>query len=515
MTSNFGSSIPQTLEVTLMKEHTILELQSLMQSGKLTSRKIVEFYLERIKKIDTTGPRLNSIIEVNPDALKIADDLDAERKASGPRGIMHGIPVVLKDNLDTADKMMTTAGSLALLGSIPSKDAFVVERLRSAGTVILAKANLSEWANFRSEHSSSGWSSRGGQTRNPYALDRNPCGSSSGSAVAVAANLCSVSVGTETDGSVICPSTTNGIVGIKPTIGLVSRSGIVPISHTQDTAGPMGRCVADVAILLGAMTGIDSRDPITQESGGKFYTDYTQFLDPEGLNGIRIGVIRNLFGFDERVDSIIEESIVVMQKKGAEIIDPTEIPITKDLWDPEYQVLLYEFKENLNKYLKGLGVDAPVKSLEEVIEFNEQHREKTMPFFGQDIMIKAQEKGSLDSKEYLDAIELCKKLSRTEGLDKVMKENKLDALIAPSGGPAWLTDHVVGDHFSGGSSSLAAVSGYSSITVPAGYIHGLPIGVSFISGPYQEPTLIRLAYSFEQATLVRVPPQFKPSVEIG
>lgn len=498
-----------------MTEYGIFDLQKKMETGELTSRKIVESYLDRIKKLDANGPQLNSIIELNPDALTIADYLDAERKTSGPRGLMHGIPIVLKDNLDTADKMMTTAGSLALLGSLPSKDAFVVEQLRKAGAVILAKANLSEWANFRSEHSSSGWSSRGGQTRNPYALDRNPCGSSSGSAVAVAANLCTVAVGTETDGSVICPSNVNGIVGIKPTIGLVSRSGIVPISHTQDTAGPMGRCVADAAILLGAMIGIDSRDPITQESEGKSYTDYTQFLDPEGLNGTRIGVIRNLFGFDESVDSIIEGSIISLQKKGAEIIDPTEVPTTKDLWDPEYQVLLYEFKEDLNKYFDGFGEGAPVKSLEEVINFNEQNREKTMPFFGQDTMVKAQEKGSLDSKEYLDALEQCNKLSRTEGLDRVMNENKLDALIAPSGGPAWLTDHVVGDHFSGGSSSLAAVSGYSSITVPAGYIHGLPVGISFISGPYQEPKLIRLAYSFEQATKIRVPPQFKQSVEIG
>ena len=497
-----------------MKEHTILELQSLMTSGELTSRMIVESYLERIKIIDADGPRLNSIIEVNPDALKIAAELDDERKTSGSRGPIHGIPVVLKDNLDTADKMMTTAGSLALLGSIPSHDAFVVEQLRKAGAVILAKANLSEWANFRSEHSSSGWSSRGGQTRNPYALDRNPCGSSSGSAVAVAANLCSVAVGTETDGSVICPSTTNGIVGIKPTVGLVSRSGIIPISCTQDTAGPMGRTVADVAILLGAMTGIDPRDPITKESEGKLQLDYTQFLDPDGLKGSRIGVIRNLFGFDERVDEIIDQNIEVMKKKGAEIIDPVDIPSAKEHWEHEYQVLLYEFKMTLNAYLAGLGPNAPVNNLEEVIEFNKSNQEKTMPIFGQETMIKAQEKGGLDSEEYIEALEKCRKLSRDDGLDTALNDNKLDALIAPSGGPSWLTDHVVGDHSSGGSSSLAAMSGYSSITVPAGYIHGLPVGISFISGPYQEPTLIRLAYSFEQATSVRVPPQFKPSVAI-
>lgn len=496
-----------------MNEHTIIELQKKMESGQLTSRKIVESFLERIKKIDADGSRLNSIIEVNPDALTIADELDVERIESGSRGLMHGIPVVLKDNLDTADKMMTTAGSLALLGSIPSKDSFVVAQLRNAGAVILAKANLSEWANFRSEHSSSGWSSRGGQTRNPYALDRNPGGSSSGSAVAVAVNLCSVAVGTETDGSVICPSTTNGIVGIKPTVGLVSRSGIVPISSTQDTAGPMARCVADAAALLGAMTGIDPRDPITEESRGKSHTDYTQFLEPDGLKGTRIGVIRTLFGFDERVDAIMEQSIEAMKKKGAKIIDPIEIPSAKEHWEHEYQVLLYEFKETLNTYLSGLGPDAPVKSLEEVIEFNNANQEKTMPIFGQDIMIKAQEKGGLDSTEYIEALEMCRKLSRTVGLDAALNDNKLDALIAPSGGPAWLTDHVVGDHFSGGSSSLAAMSGYSSITVPAGYIHGLPVGISFISGPYLEPTLIRIAYSFEQETQIRVSPEFRPSVK--
>jgi amidase len=497
-----------------MNEQTILQLQEQMNAGKLTSRVIVEWYLKRIEEIDENGPKLNSIIELNPDALTIADALDAERKEKGPRGHMHGIPVVLKDNIDTSDKMMTTAGSLALLGSIPARDAFLVEQLRKAGAVILAKANLSEWANFRSEHSSSGWSSRGGQTLNPYALNRNPCGSSSGSAVAVAADLCSVAVGTETDGSVICPSHANGIVGIKPTIGLVSRSGIVPISHTQDTAGPMGRCVADAAILLGAMTGMDSSDSITEDSKGKAHSDYTQFLDSKGLKGARIGVVRNLFGFDERVDEIMETSIETMRKEGAKIVDPTEIPTTKDLWEPEYEVLLYEFKADLNAYLAGLGSDAPVESLEEVIKFNEDNRDKTMPFFGQDIMLKAQEKGPLDSPEYINALEKCQKLAKTEGLDYVLNEHQLNAVVAPSGGPAWLTDHVTGDHFSGGSSSLAAVSGYSSITIPAGYIHGLPIGMSFIGGAYQEPVLIRLAYSFEQATLVREPPGFRHSVEL-
>ncbi|MFX0055703.1 MAG: amidase [Promethearchaeota archaeon] len=498
-----------------MKEQNILQLQEEMNAGRLTSRRIVEWYLGRIERIDSNGPKLNSIIEPNPDALAIADELDAERNEKGPRSLMHGIPVVLKDNIDTADKMMTTAGSLALVGFVAARDAFVVEKLREAGAVILAKANLSEWANFRSEHSSSGWSSRGGQTLNPYALDRNPCGSSSGSAVAVAADLCTVAVGTETDGSVICPSHANGIVGIKPSIGLVSRSGIVPISHSQDTAGPMGRSVADAAILLGAMTGVDPKDPVTKESRGKSHTDYTKFLNSNGLEGARIGVVRNLFGFDERVDAIIEDSIIVMREKGAEIVDPIEIPSTKELWDPEYEVLIYEFKENLNTYLASLGPDAPVKSLKDVIEFNEANRERAMPFFGQDIMLKSQEKGSLDEKEYVEALEKCKKLSQTEGLDPVLKEKRLDAVVAPSGGPAWLTDHVTGDHFSGGSSSLAAVSGYSSITVPAGYIHGLPVGISFISGPYQEPKLIEIAYAFEQVAKIRQTPDFKPSVEFN
>ncbi|MHA2302120.1 MAG: amidase [Candidatus Thorarchaeota archaeon] len=497
-----------------MKEQNILQLQEQMESGRLTSRRIVEWYLERIRSIDSNGPQLNSIIELNPDAISVAEELDAERKEKGPRGLMHGIPVVLKDNIDTADKMMTTAGSLALLGSIPARDAFVVERLRSAGAVVLAKANLSEWANFRSKHSSSGWSSRGGQTLNPYALDRNPCGSSSGSAVAVAADLCSVAVGTETDGSVICPSHANGIVGIKPTIGLVSRSGIVPISHTQDTAGPMGRCVTDAAILLGAMTGVDSRDPVTEEGKSKAHPDYSQFLDPKGLKGARIGVVRNLFGFDERVDEIMDASIEIMRKNRAEIVDPTEIPSAKELWETELEVLHHEFKADLNAYLAGLGPDAPVKSLEEVIEFNDNNRDRTMPFFGQDLMLESQKKGPLDTKEYVEALEKCKKLAKTEGLDPVLKDNKLDAVVAPSGGPAWLTDHVTGDHFSGGSSSLAAVSGYSSITVPAGYIHGLPVGMSFIGGAFQESVLIRLAYSFEQASSIRKPPKFKPTVKL-
>ncbi|MHA2066175.1 MAG: amidase family protein, partial [Candidatus Thorarchaeota archaeon] len=353
-----------------------------------------------------------------------------------------------------------------------------------------------------------------GQTLNPYALDRNPCGSSSGSAVAVAADLCSVAVGTETDGSVICPSHANGIVGIKPTIGLVSRSGIVPISHTQDTAGPMGRCVADAAILLGAMTGIDARDFVTEESKGKSHTDYTQFLNPNGLKGARIGVVRNLFGFDKRVDEIMETSIVTMRESEAKIIDPTEVPTAKELEEPEFEVLHYEFKANLNTYLAGLGPDAPVKSLEEVIEFNEANCEKVMPFFGQELMLEAQEKGPLDSPEYIEALEKCQKLSKTEGLDYVLNEHQLDAVIAPSGGPAWLTDHVNGDHFSGGSSSLAAVSGYSSITVPAGYIHSLPVGISFVSGLYQEPKLIGIAFAFEQTTGIRRPPEFKPAVDI-
>ncbi|MFQ5831828.1 MAG: amidase [Candidatus Thorarchaeota archaeon] len=454
------------------------------------------------------------MIEVNPDALSIADSLDEERKAKGPRGPLHGIPAVLKDNIDTADRMTTTAGSLALKGSIPSQDAFIVKKLRAAGAIILGKANLSEWASFRSMRSTSGWSSRGGLTRNPYVLDRNPCGSSSGSAVAVAANLCVVAVGTETDGSVICPSQANSIVGIKPTLGLLSRSGIVPVAHSQDTAGPMGRTVSDAAILLGGMVGVDLEDPVTEESRDKLRTDYTQFLDPDGLQGARIGIGRNFFGFNDVVDRIMEAAIETMKKQGAEIVDPANIASAEKLWETEFEVLLYEFKANLKTYIEKLGPKVGVGSLKDVIEFDDQNRKSVMPYFGQDIMIKAQEKGPLTSKEYLEALDTNLRLSRTEGIDATMKEHNLNAIVAPSGGPAWMTDLLNGDHHSGGSSSPAAVAGYPNITVPAGYSFGLPVGISFFAGAYDEPVLIKLAYAFEQATRVRKPPRYLPTADL-
>ncbi len=497
----------------MMEELTIVELQGMMGSGALTARSLVESYRERIEKLDAAGPALNAVIELNPDALAIADDLDAERARDGARGPLHGIPVMLKDNIETADRMATTAGSLALANSIALQDSTVAKKLRQAGAIILGKTNLSEWANFRSNRSSSGWSSRGGQTLNPYALDRNPCGSSSGSAVAVAANLCSVAIGTETDGSIVCPSQANSIVGIKPTLGLISRAGIVPIAHSQDTAGPMGRCVADAATVLGALLGADPRDPITEDDEGKGYRDYTQFLDRDGMRGARIGVARNFFGFHDRVDAIMEGCIEEMKRLGAVIVDPAEIKTAGDLSEPELELLLYEFKADLNAYLADRP-ELPLRSLREIVAFNERNREKVMPYFGQELMIKAQEKGPLTDEAYCEAIELCRRLARTEGIDATLGEHELDAIVAPSGGPPWLTDWVNGDYFSGGSSAPAAVAGYPNVTVPAGYISGLPVGISFFAGAYQEPTLIRLAYAFEQATRVRQVPSYLSTAEL-
>jgi amidase len=494
-------------------EITIGELQAGMTSGKYTARSIAEKYLARIEQIDKQGPAINSVIEINPEALSIAEALDKERKEKGPRGPLHGIPVMIKDNIDTADRMMTTAGSLALVGAKPPKDSFVAQKLRDTGAVILAKTNLSEWANIRSEHSTSGWSGRGGQTKNPYALDRNPCGSSSGSGAGVSANLCVAAIGTETDGSIVCPSSTNGIVGVKPTVGLVSRTGIIPISHSQDGAGPMCRTVRDAATLLGALTGLDSEDPATSDSREKSYTDYTQFLKADGLRGARIGVVRKNFGFHEAVDNIIENALDAMKKEGAILVDPAAIESAGKFGESEFTVLLYELKADLNAYLARLGPNAPAKTLKEVIDFNDRNREKEMPFFGQDTFLKAQEKGSLTSQEYLDALQKNRQLARKEGIDAVMDKNNLDALVAPTGGPAWLTDHAVGDHFGGGSSSAAAVAGYPNVTVPAGFAFGLPVGISFFGRAWSEPVLIRLAYAFEQSTKVRKAPRFLPRVE--
>jgi amidase len=498
----------------MMETRSILELQAEMEAGRLSAHSLAEAYLARIETLDRQGPALNAVLEVNPDALAIADALDVERAAEGPRGPLHGIPVMLKDNIDTADKMMTTSGSLALLGSVAPEDAFLVTRLRKAGAVILGKTNLSEWANFRSPRSSSGWSSRGGQTRNPYALDRNPCGSSAGSAVAVAANLCSVAVGTETDGSIICPAQTNGIVAIKPTLGLVSRTGIIPVGHSQDTAGPMARTVADAAILLGALTGLDHEDPAAEAGRGRALTDYTSFLDPDGMRGARIGVARDFFDFDPRIDALMESCIETMRELGADIVDPADVVTAGDLGETEFEVLLYEFKADLNAYLARLGPGAPVHSLEEVIAFNEAHRATVMPYFGQERMVAAQAKGPLTEQAYVDALATNHRLARDEGIDATLQAHDLEAIVAPSGGPAWLTDWVNGDHHSRGSSSPAAVAGYPNTTVPAGAVFGLPVGISFFAGAYQEPTLIKLAYAFEQAWSARKPPQFLPTLEL-
>ncbi|MGC1904224.1 MAG: amidase [Candidatus Acidiferrum sp.] len=497
-----------------LDETTISELQDAMKSGKLTSRSITEKYLARIDQLDKQGPAINAIIELNPDALSIADALDKERTAKGARGPLHGIPMLVKDNIDTADKMMTTAGSLALLNSRAPKDSTVAQRLRDAGVVILGKTNLSEWANIRSNHSTSGWSGRGGQTKNPYALDRNPCGSSSGSGAAVSANLAAAAIGTETDGSIVCPSSTCGIAGIKPTVGLVSRTGIIPISHSQDTAGPMCRTLRDAAIVLGALTGMDEADPATTESREHSYTDYTQFLKEDGLRGARIGVVRRTFGFNEEVDKIMEAALEVMKKQGAILVDPAPIESAGKFGESEFTIFLYELKADLNTYLAKLGPNAPVKTLKDIIDFNERNSEKEMPYFGQDTFLKSEEKGPLSAQEYLDAVTKARDLARKQGIDATMDKNNLDALIGPTGGPAWLTDHINGDSFGGGSSSTAAVAGYPNITVPAGFIHGLPVGISFFGRAWSEPVLLRVAYSFEQATKVRKAPTFAPTVNI-
>jgi amidase len=503
-----------------LDEITIPELQEGMKSGRFTARSLVEKYAARIDEIDKPGddrrgPALNAIIELNPDALSIADGVDQERKAKGPRGPLHGIPVLIKDNIDTADRMMTTAGSLALVGSKPPKDSFVTQRLRAAGAVILGKTNLSEWANIRSSHSTSGWSGRGGLTKNPYTLDRNPCGSSSGTGAGISANLAAAGIGTETDGSIVCPSSSNGLAGIKPTVGLVSRAGIIPISHSQDGAGPMCRTLRDAAILLGALTGVDDDDAATAASAGKSQTDYTQYCDPNGLRGARIGVARKYFGFSDAVDALMEESLGVMKHQGATLVDPADIATFGKFDDSELLVFMYELKADLNAYLARLGPAAPVRTLQDVIDFNERNRQKEMPYFGQDLFLKAQSKGPLTDKEYVDALAKNHQLARTEGIDALMDQHHLDAIVAPTGGPAWLTDLVNGDHVAGGSSNAAAVAGYPNINVTAGFLSGLPVGISFFGRAWSEPALIRLAYSFEQATKARQAPRFLPTVGPG
>lgn len=496
------ASAKQTVD---LEEATVVSLRSAMSAGQATSRSITEGYLARIADLDK---KLNSVIELNPDALDIADRMDAERKAGRLRGPLHGIPVLIKDNIDTADKMKTTAGSLALVDApTPKQDAFVVKQLRNAGAVIIGKTNLSEWANFRSEHSSSGWSGRGGQTHNPYILDRNPCGSSSGTGAAIAANLAAIGVGTETDGSVICPSSTCGIVGIKPTLGLVSRSGIIPIAHSQDTVGPMCRSVADAAALLTVMAGTDQTDAATSVSTSQ-KKDYTQFLLKDGLRGMKIGVARQYWGRNVKVDKLIEPRLQVLKDGGATLVD-VEFPHLRDFGDAEYDVLLYEFKEDLNRYLAARG--GQYKTLADLIEFNSKNAVREMPYFGQEIFIKSQAKGDLNDRSYQIALLQCKLMSQEQGIDGAVKKNGVDAFVAPSGGVAWYTDLVNGDCGVFESSSLAAVAGYPNITVPAGFIQGLPAGISFFGPAFSEPTLIRIAYAFERSTEARRVPKFLPT----
>ncbi len=518
-----GNSGADTVEGSVkdfeLDEITIDDVQKAFQSGEYSSRSLTEKYLRRIAEIDKAGPRVNSVIEPNPEALQIAAALDEERRAKGSRGPLHGIPILIKDNIDTGDRMHTTAGSLALLeaapgsgsGSQPANDAFVAAQLRKAGAVILGKTNLSEWANIRSSHSTSGWSGRGGLTRNPYALDRNPCGSSSGTGAGVSANFCVAGVGTETDGSVVCPASANGLAGLKPTVGLVSRTGIIPISHSQDTAGPMARTVRDVAILLSAMAGADAEDSATADARRKQFSDYTQFLDPAGLKGARLGVVRKYFGFNDEVDRLMETLLGEMKHAGAEIVDPADVPTIGKFDESELTVFLYELKADLAAYLKRRP-GAAVKNLKDVIAFNELHRDREMPYFGQDLFIKAEQKGPLDTKEYLDAQALNRQLSRAEGIDFVMDKWKLDALVAPTGSPAWITDLINGDRISGGSSTAAAVAGYPNINVTAGSLWGLPVGISFFGRAWSEPTLLKIAYSFEQLTKARRKPHFLPTI---
>jgi amidase len=496
-----------------LEEATVAELQEAMSGGRATSRTLVEGYLARIARLD---PALRSVLEVNPDALDIADRLDRERKEGVTRGPLHGIPVIVKDNVATGDAMETTAGSLALSGNRAPRDAFLVGKLREAGAVILGKANLSEWANMRSSQSSSGWSGRGGQTRNPYALDRTPCGSSSGTAVAVAASLAAVGVGTETDGSIVCPSAATGLVGLKPTVGLVSRTGIAPVSRTQDTAGPMTRTVADAAVLLAALAGPDPADPATRAARENARPDYRRFLDPDGLRGARIGVARRkVYGSSPPADRIFDAAVEEMRRRGAVIVDPADIPHLGEYDDAEMEVLLHELKAGTDAWLPEWAPGARVRTLADVIAFDEARRDEEMPFFGQDLLIRAQAKGPLTSPAYRKALETCRRLSRTQGLDAVFARHRLDAIVVPTGGPPWTIDLVNGDHFVEGSSTPAAVAGYPSITVPAGQAFGLPVGLSFIGKAWDEGKLLRLAYAYEQATRKRRAPRFLPTADLS
>ncbi len=504
--SPVNNQVPKEPDNKWIEEYTISQLQDGYKSGKITVKDVVNIYLDRIIELDKNGPQLNSVIELNPDALQIAEELDRELAAGKSRGPLHGIPVILKDNIDTHDSMPTTAGATALRNSFPDKDSFVARKLREAGAVIIGKSNLSEWANFRAMVSSSGWSGVGGQTKNPYVLDRNPCGSSSGSGVAVSANLCMIAIGTETNGSIVCPSNNNGIAGLKPTVGLISRSGIIPISFTQDTPGPMGRTVEDIAVTLGALTGIDSSDSKTLASKGRFQTDYTKYLKKDGLKGKRIGLFRKSMGFSDKVDTLMYKAVAYLKGNGAEVVD-VEFPKTKNYEDASFDVMLYEFKDGLNKYFAGLGKNAPVKNIKELIEFNKTDTIE-LKYFDQKLLERAENKGNLESPEYKKALATMLKATREDGIDKVMDTYKLDAIMAPTGSPAWKTDLILGDHFVGGSSSLAAISGYPAITVPMGFIEGLPVGVTFFGRAWTEPLLIEIAYSYEQGTKHRKRPAY-------
>ncbi len=493
----------------VLEEASIEYLQGGLAAGRWTSADLVRRYQARIRALDRSGPKLNSVIELNPEAPAIAQALDAERKAGKLRGPLHGIPVLIKDNIDTADRMKTTAGSLALAEApAPREDAFIVVKLREAGAVILGKTNLSEWANLRSTRSSSGWSGRGGQTRNPYALDRSPSGSSSGSAAAAAASFCTAAVGTETDGSVVSPANANGLVGLKPTVGLLSRRGIIPISHTQDTAGPMTRTVRDAALLLGALAGRDPKDPATREADARREVDYTRFLTKDGLRGTRLGVVKNLLGIHAHVDAVILPALEALRAQGASLVDVELRSAAYD--DAEFEVLLFEFKADLNAYLAGRG--GAVKDLTTLMAFNEQRSREEMPFFGQELLLQAQAKGPLTDAVYLKALDTCAQARRD--ITDLLEKHQLQALVGPTGGPAWLIDHVNGDSSSLSFSSPAAVAGCPHVTVPAGFAFGLPVGLSFVGGPWQEGPLLRLAFAFEQATRARRAPKFPTTAAV-
>ena len=499
-------SVSEDSDNTWLEEMTIMELQQGYRDGKYTVAEVVSAYLKRIEEIDKNGPAINSIIIVNPDAMQIAGEIDREMSEGKIRGPLFGVPVVLKDNIDTHDRMPNTAGATVLRNSYPDSDSHVAMKLREAGAVIIAKSNLSEWANFRGNSSTSGWSGIGGQTKNPYVLDRNPCGSSSGSGAAVSANLCMIAIGTETNGSIVCPSNNNGIVGIKPTVGLISRTGIIPISFTQDTPGPMARTVEDAAICLGALTGVDIQDQKTIESDGKFLTDYKASLNKAGLNGKRIGIIKNSGGFSARVDELMKKAVDEIKAQGAVVVE-VESPRDSKYESASFEVMLYEFKDGLNKYFSGLGSDAPVKNTAELIEFNKSDPVE-LRYFDQEILEKADKKGDLSSPDYKKSLAKMLRATREGGIDSLMDSNNLDALMAPTGSPAWKTDLLLGDHYIGGSSSLAAISGYPAITVPMGFVENLPVGITFFGRAWSEPKLIEIAYSYEQNTLHRKAPEY-------